>query len=124
MSRDHHISSHSDERSAMSATSNVNQPIDEENHLMNGTDRTTEHVNRDYEQIKSNRDTLVKYGAEVVWTGLRFVWALITAAGIAWSFHAGLLAPWLDANGGRWAWMGAGALVAFLVLDELPDSAR
>jgi hypothetical protein len=91
---------------------------------MNGTNETTEYVNREYEQLKSDRDTVVRYAAEVVWAGLRFAVALIAAAGVAWSFHAGVIAPWLDANGGHWAWMGAGALVAFLVLDELPDSLR
>lgn len=108
----------------MSATSNVSHSPDEENHLMNNTNETTKYVDREYEAIKSARDTVVRYAAEVVCAGLRFAWALLTVASVAWGLHTGVLAPWLDANGGRWAWMAAGAIAAFFVFNELPASVR
>jgi hypothetical protein len=61
---------------------------------------------------------------DLFWSGVRLVaTSVLVAAGIYY-FANGLIPIWLDALGGRWAWMAAGAFASLIVLDELPDAAR
>lgn len=52
----------------------------------------------------------------------RLLLATSAATGVVGLFVTGWLPPLLDANGGRWAWLAAGA-VAMLIVDDLFNTA-
>jgi len=56
---------------------------------------------------------------------LAVLWMLVSlgvvAIAIAYTWD-GTIPTWLDANGGKWAWLVAGAIAGLFVFDELPDA--